>query len=204
VSASLTLEDLHMVKRLFTEMIPSARIVVPGKFRGKDDEILIRADKNANAAGARLLGLTMDDDHRQLDALMADAAAGRVELLLVLGVEGLDLAAAGENTFVAVFSPFATGAAAQADLALPAVGFGEFVGTWVNFQGRAQIVRQAVIPHAVALEGWKLMAELMRRLGAVVPHRTPGDVLAELAASAPNLSVLKTRVMSYAGVQVPA
>ena len=203
-SASLTLEDLHMVKRLFADMLPSARIVVPGKFRGSDDALLIRADKNPNAAGARLAGLTVDDDNRQLAVLLADAAAGKVDVLVVLGEEGLDLLEAGKNAFVCVFSPFISAAVENADLALPAAAYGEFEGTWVNFQGRAQKVRRAVISRSVALEGWQLMTELMRRLGAEAPHKKAADVLAEIAATVPGLSLLTPKTIGSTGVQVPA
>ena len=59
-SGSLTVEDLYMVRRFATECAKDARVIVPEVRRGKDDAILIRADKTPNRRGAELLGLPLD------------------------------------------------------------------------------------------------------------------------------------------------
>ncbi|HEY3176787.1 MAG TPA: 2Fe-2S iron-sulfur cluster-binding protein [Candidatus Polarisedimenticolia bacterium] len=203
--ATLTVEDLYMVKRFFSEVLKSERIIVPEKLRGKDDGILIRADKSPNAAGARLLGLEVDAGNHRLAALMEEAHAGRIDAILVMTdgqVPFLD--AAGVNSFVCVITPFADGPVATADLALPAPAYGEFEGTWVNFEGRAQRVRRALTPPGVALEGWRVMEELMRRMGTVAPSATAGDLLAEIAAKVPSFAGITVRTIGALGVQVPS
>jgi NADH-quinone oxidoreductase subunit G len=203
VSASLTVEDLYMVKRFFGEVLGSDRIIVTEKLRGKDDNLLIRADKTPNAAGARLLGLPIDSGNRRLAALMEEAASGKVDALLVLTDEQVPfLDAAGKSSFICLFSPFDDGPAACADLALPAVAWGEFEGTWLNFQGRAQRVRRGLTPPGVALEGWRFMEELMRRMGVPGSRGTALDVLAQIAAKVPALAGLSVKTMGSLGAQV--
>ncbi|HZI94954.1 MAG TPA: 2Fe-2S iron-sulfur cluster-binding protein [Patescibacteria group bacterium] len=190
-SASLTLEDLFLVKRLFAEAIKSGEIIVPEKLRGQDDALLIRADKTPNAAGAKRLGLTIDAGNQRQASAMAAAASGKVDVLLVLGGDALEeaaaagLAAARNNAFVAVFSPFVDTAVKNADLALPSTAYGEFDGTWVNFQGYPQHVKRALTPPAVALEGWRLAGELMNRMGVPVAYASAAAVMADVMKDVP-------------------
>jgi len=211
-SASLTLEDLYLAGQLFGSETLSARLVVPEHRRGEDDALLIRADKTPNTAGARLLGLPVDAGGAASREVLADAATGKVDVLLVLGAGALPadaavaLDAARENAFVAVFSPFDDALTRAADLALPAAAYGEFEGTWVNFQGRAQRVRRGLTPPGVALEGWRLMAELMKVMDATsnAPRaarwQSAADVLAEIGSTVPALRSLSAAAMGSAGV----
>ncbi|MGH9870784.1 MAG: 2Fe-2S iron-sulfur cluster-binding protein [Candidatus Polarisedimenticolia bacterium] len=197
-SASLTLEDLYMLSRLSKEVLKEADVVLPAHVEGEDDALLIRADKTANAAGAGRLGLALDDGARLRKVLKA-GAEGRLDLLLVLSepVAGLD--ALQGKTFVAVHTPFAEHAR-HADLALPAAAWGEFEGTWVNFQHRAQRVRRALTPPGVALEGWRLISELMLRMGVPAAHASAGDVLGEMSARVESLRALAGKPPGPLGV----
>ncbi len=181
-SASLTVEDLWVLRRLFAEVLDSERIVVDTIHRGQDDDLLIRADKTPNAAGARMLGLGVREPAR----------LGAAGVLLVLGdtfsAEAMDaLRAAKGKTRIVVFSPFADGAAEAADRAIPTAAYGELTGTWVNFHGRAQRVRQAVEPAGVALETWYALAELMRRMGTDPGYATAADVLKDVVSKHPRI-----------------
>ncbi|HKY34116.1 MAG TPA: 2Fe-2S iron-sulfur cluster-binding protein [Candidatus Polarisedimenticolia bacterium] len=189
-SASLTLEDLHVLVRLFSAL-PGGRIVVPERMEGDDDALLIRADKSANAAGASRLGLEVDHGDRALSALLSDAGAGKLDVLLALGDGTPGLQEAGRQAFVCRFTPWDGDGLADADLALPAAAYGEFDGTWVNFQHRAQRVRRALDPPGIALEGWRMLAELLRRLGHPAHYASAADVLAEAAATVPALAALR-------------
>jgi len=206
-SASLTVEDLHVVKRLFAEAIGGGEIIVPESRRGEDDAILIRADKTPNAEGARLLGLGVDEGNRRLTAMLERARAGKVDVILLFGA-GLaahhleTLAAARESAFIAAFTPFTDGIARIADLVLPSAAYGEVDGTWVNFQGRAQRVRRALTPPGVALEGWRAASELMRLMGRETSYASWEDVLKEVASSVPRMGDVTPRRMSRQGVPV--
>ena len=162
--------------------------------RGEDDDLLIRADKTANTAGASMLGLSVGDLKRHLGTLSEDIAGGTIGVLLVLGDTfsadaAATLRAARGKVHTAVFSPFADGPAREADRTIPTAAYGEFAGTWVNFQGRAQQVRRAVEPAGVALEIWYALAELMRRMGAEPGYASAADVLSDVISKFPKIRV---------------
>jgi len=182
-SASLTLEDLWMVRRLAAECLRDARVVVPEVRRGEDDAILIRADKTANRKGAEMLGLPLDTGDASLAALLEDARAGSIEVLLVLGhpIDG-PVKSPGGAPFVCAALTHAGGLADAADLVIPTAAYGEFEGTWVNFAGHAQRVRRGLVPTGIALDVWLLIAELMRSMGVPVRFASSADVLSEIAS----------------------
>ncbi len=190
-SAALTLEDFWMLRRLVDEGLKDARVVVPEVRRGEDDAILIRADKTPNRRGAEMLGFRSDPAGAA--SLVADAGAGKIDVLMVLAgngvaelpIEGIAALRDKATTFVA--TPFAGGMAEAAALVVPATAYGEFEGTWVNFEGHAQAVRRALLPKGVALEGWRVCAEILTRLTDPVGHETAADVIAEAAARVPAL-----------------
>ena len=188
VDAPLTVEDLHVLKRLFVETLGAGEILVAGLRRGKDDTLLIRADKRPNTRGAELMGLYTDAGGERLEKMIAGARAGRIHTLIVFTdganpqLQGL-LEPANKETFLCVVSPFAGPLVESADLAIPAAAYGEFDGTWVNFEGRAQHVSRAVTPPGVALDPWLVAAELMRRMGTPVLYESADDVLKEVAAT---------------------
>jgi len=126
------------------------------------------------------------------------AAAGRLDLVLVMSepVPGLDAARLG--CFTAVHTPFAA-EAAHGDLVLPAAAYGEFDGTWINFQERAQRVRRALTPPGIALEAWRLASELMMRLGIPAAWASQADVLGEIASRVPSLQGLAGRPIGPLG-----
>ena len=196
--SSLTLEALYLLKRLFDEHLKAGEIVVPEVVRGEDDALLIRADKTPNAAGARLMGLAVDRGNSRRAAVLQQAREGRLDVLLLLGD---DIMPAGDlstlrgsgKTFLCAFTPFDAAAAAASDLIIPAAAYGEFDGTWVNFQGRAQWVRRGLTPKGIALEGWFMLAELMKRLGAPAAsasYTRSADVLTEIVRRVPGMKAL--------------
>ncbi len=194
-SASLTLEDLFMLRRLLSEAVPSGRIAVPAVRRGLDDDLLIRADRTPNAEGARRLGMAVDADGQETAAILREAREGTIDALLALGhdlpEEVLEGLRERGRAFLCLLTPFDDGpTAAGADLLVPSAAYGEFDGTWVNFQGRAQRVRRALTPSGLALEPWFFCAELMRRLGSPVACASASDVLAEAAGGVAGLEAL--------------
>ncbi len=182
-SGSLTVEDLWMVRRLAAECLKDARVVVPEIRRGQDDAILIRADKSPNRMGAQLLGLPLDAGDASLAALLKDACAGRIDVLLVLGHQiDAPVKSAGGAPYLCAAVTHAAGLADAADLIIPTAAYGEFEGTWVNFAGHAQRVRKGLVPEKIALDVWLLVAELMRRMGVPVRFASSADVLSEIAS----------------------
>ena len=86
---------------------------------------------------------------------------------------------------------FMTDTAAEADVILPAAGWGEQDGTFTNGERRVQLVRKAQEPPGEARLDWKIMEEIAVRMG--VPrekfhYETAEDIFNEIRAVAPNMA----------------
>jgi predicted molibdopterin-dependent oxidoreductase YjgC len=132
--------------------------------RGDADRLLIRADKAANAAGARALGF--GDPRPVLDALRRGELRGLVALghdvLHPQHLGGIDALASLDA--LVVLDTHHSELERVAHAVLPARHAAEKHGTLVNHAGRVQRVRPAVEPPAdVLAEG-----EILARLGALL------------------------------------
>lgn len=84
-----------------------------------------------------------------------------------------------------VLDAFLTPTARLAHVVLPVAAFGETDGTVTSFEGRVQRVRRLVAPPRSARPGWRVLADLLERLGAATSFRSADDVLAEVAGAVP-------------------
>ena len=155
-------EDLAVFRDLLDALGVGARAVpVP---LGPGDDLLIRPEKAANAAGAAALGFGAPD------ALLAGIRTGEIGALIVLGHDliapaflGSEAALADVETVVLLdthHSPLER----VADVVLPTRHVAERSGTLTNFAGIVQSVVPAVEP---PFEAWT-EGELLRRLGAAL------------------------------------
>jgi NADH-quinone oxidoreductase subunit G len=184
-SAHASNEDLFALRRLLAAIgTETAGVAVP---TGAADALLIKAEKAANAAGARALGF--GDAASVVDRIRG----GGVEGLIVLGHDLLDARYLGGvdelarlDTLIAIDSHVSE-LERVAHVLLPSRVAAEKWGTLTNHAGRVQRVRPAVEPAFEAFaEG-----ELLTRLGAALGlpgFDAPYDVRAlskQLAAAVP-------------------
>jgi NADH-quinone oxidoreductase subunit G len=174
---------------------------------GENDALLVRADKGANARGAAwIFGAAAGEE-----AVMAAVAKGLVTTLLVLG-DTLDpadtptLAVAAKGKVEVIFvGPFASGAAADAAVAIPSASWSEADGTYVNFEGRAQRVRRCHLPLGEARPGWRVAADVAASAGAPLPEwEAASDVLGALSAGVKEFGGVTDESMGLLGVAAPA
>ena len=130
---------------------------------------------------------------RGLDAAALVAGAGGLVVVgedvtaaLPGGKSSLDGAAA--DRFLVVLEAFATPTAAAAAVVLPIASFAENEGTVTNLEGRVQRIRPVVAPPGEARQGWAVLADLGRRLGAAAAFRTADDVRHEIGRVAPRFA----------------
>jgi NADH-quinone oxidoreductase subunit G len=132
--------------------------------------------------------------------ILEAAAAGRIDLLVLLGVDPLadcpdaDLARralAGARRVIAI-DTFRTESAGRADVVLAAAAFAEKSGTTTNLEGRVTTVNQKVTATGTARPDWMIAAHLADRLG----HH---DVAAELASLDTITDGIAAGVPAYAG-----
>jgi NADH-quinone oxidoreductase subunit G len=127
------------------------------------------------------------------EGILRACAAGTVHVLVLLGADPLadfpDRALASKaldtvGTVVAV-DAFESDSNRRAKAFLPCTLWGEQSGTVTNLEGRVQRLGRKVSPEGIALDDWRIAAELAQRLGHDFDLETVDEVTDELAAVAP-------------------
>jgi NADH-quinone oxidoreductase subunit G len=126
------------------------------------------------------------------DLMLNGAAEGKVQMLYVMGSDPAakyinpELAKQAMATaFVVVQDMFLTETARYANIVLPACSFAEKDGTFVNIEGREQKIRQAFPPRGDSLPDWRILSDLMSRMGTIVPYFSARDIYREYRRAIP-------------------
>jgi NADH-quinone oxidoreductase subunit G len=102
--------------------------------------------------------------------------SGGVDVLWLLGADGIDAASIPAGTFVIYQGHHGDRAAARADVILPGAAYTEKDATYVNTEGRAQRAWLAVHAPGEAREDWRIIRALSEGMG----HKLPFDDLSQL------------------------
>ena len=146
--------------------------------------------RRGNVRGAVTAGLTPQRADGDTNAILAAAAAGKVECLVLLGadpftdVPDADLvrrAFAGVKHVIAV-DTFVTESSRHAEVLLPAAAYGEKMGTTTNCEGRVSDVAQKITTAGTARPDWMIAAELAMELGVDLGYSSYGEVHAAMTA----------------------
>ncbi|OYW09286.1 MAG: NADH-quinone oxidoreductase subunit G, partial [Rhodospirillales bacterium 12-71-4] len=127
--------------------------------------------------GALALGFLPGEGAKDLGAMLG----GGVDVLWLLGADGIDPAAMPPETFVIYQGHHGDRGASRADVILPGAAYTEKDGTWVNTEGRVQRSHLAIYPPGEAREDWRIIRAASEALGATLPF----DSLAQLRAAMP-------------------
>ena len=134
---------------------------------------VLPALRRGNVVGALQLGLAPKPDGLDGGGILAAAAEGRVDLLVLLGADPIadcpdaDLARralAGARRIIAV-DTFLTESSGSADVVLAAAAFGEKSGTTTNLEGRVTEVGKKISVSGTSRPDWMIAVELAERLG---------------------------------------
>jgi NADH-quinone oxidoreductase subunit G len=163
-------EELFLVRKLAKELLRTPNFGFTPRTPGErtSDDFLLKADKNPNSRGARLLGITEEGFDRAVQAI----AEGKVRALLVFGNVLADLAE-GETGKLLSNVPFVAHAGTNdgpvsraAHAVLPSASFAERGGTFTNHAGRVQRFQPGFPPRGKAKNDIEILAGLANRLGA--------------------------------------
>ena len=193
-SAHLTNEECYRLVGLRDAIAtPHLDLVVR---MGDADDFLIKAEKAANARGAREVGVRPGRGGKGTAEILAACAAGEIKLLYVVGSADL-LAAHGEASVLSAIEKVETlivqdsnrsALTDQAHIVLPGLTWAEKDGSFTNHAGRVQRIRRAMTPSEGALTDGELFVRLA---GWVKDGKAPaagfdaGATLAEIAAALP-------------------
>ena len=98
---------------------------------------------------------------------------------------------------------FLSETAKLADVVLPASCFAEKDGTFTNTERRVQRVRKAIEPPGEAREDWKIVADLMSRLGCRADYSSPEEIWDEVARLSPIFAGINYARIDKVGIQWP-
>lgn len=137
------------------------------------DALVLPVVRRGNVRGAVTAGLTPARANLDTAGILAAAAAGKVECLILLGadpfadVPDADLvrrAFASVKHVIAV-DTFVTESSRHAEVLFPAAAYGEKVGTTTNCEGRVSDVAQKITTAGTARPDWMIAVELSLELG---------------------------------------
>lgn len=217
-SARLTNEEAFLVWQLFRGRLGIANIdhqvrrtQQPGG-DAPEDRLLRRIDKYPNSVGMRRLGLVPAAGGMGTREMLAASAEGRLAALLVFE-EDLVAALSGEVavaeslgklTFLMTHDLFLTETAKLSHVVLPAVSVYEKEGTFTNFNGRVQRLRQALEPRGSTIPLVEILQRLALRLDLPLTGGAPEEVWREVARSAPAYSAMTYETIGELGEPVAA
>jgi NADH-quinone oxidoreductase subunit G len=191
VSAQATNEEIFALKRLVTETIGSRHLAgvsysPPGA--SGDDDLLIRANKNANTRGLIALGI----DLGAIDKMTAAVASGELKMLFLLRADLVR--ALGEADFIRRFGALdylivldtdSNETVRMANQVLPIAAYPEFDGTFTNFQGLVQRFNKAFDPPGQAMPAIELIARIGHALDGIDRASSLKELFPEIASSEP-------------------
>jgi len=204
-SARATTEELFLFNKLAREVL-RADLVDCVPHAGEGDQFLLNPDRNPNAAGARLAGVTTEPVGARIPAIAEAIESGKVRGLIVLG-ENIAKHGIGESTLaklelLMVVDTLPNKVTELAHYVLPGVTFAEKRGTVINAKGRIQRLHAAIPSPGVARPEWQTLAALLTELGADGSYLTIEDVFADMARSLPPLAGLNLSKIGDGGVEL--
>lgn len=187
VSPQLSNEEIFLMKKLFKEELKLNHLfLVKPNADGKQDDFLIRADKNPNSKGAELIGFQYQD--KSVAEFFSLCETGQVEGIIVFGQDLLTLHGAhlAEKAFQklkwSVFiGPNKNLMSEFAEYVLPSSTHAEKDGTFTNFEGRIQRFERALDPLGESKPEWKILMYIARQLGIHFHYDRAEDIFNELA-----------------------
>lgn len=199
-SASSSNEDLFVLNRLFVEKLKVQNIDSTFGFepKGKDDDILKRADLTPNRRGALELKIKpWGGDGQGGDDLIAAALEGEFDALVVVrhdlskAMSERDFAKLRKNTgYILYLGEHHNGMSEVADAVIPLSMWAEREATYTNFQGRVQKTAKPFEPRGFALSEWVVWQKLATHFGLEIKGASPQEVFSSMGATFDSFSGL--------------
>ena len=147
--------------------------------------------RRGNVRGAVAAGLTPQNNSGDAIDILNAAAAGKIECLILLGVDPMsDVADSGlvQRALTQVknlisIDTMINGSNRNADLVLPAASYGEKNGTTTNLEGRISNVTQKITPRGTSRPDWMIATELSIAMAADIGVSSLEDLSEKLVST---------------------
>ncbi|MBI1884476.1 MAG: (2Fe-2S)-binding protein [Chlamydiae bacterium] len=168
VSTDMTNGDLAMAQQLFVSELKVKNVAYQWiRKSGKEDELLMKADKTPNTRGAQALGF-----EDRSGEIYEQIEKGQIKILFLFGhnlmeILGKDQAEKMRSHLetLVILGPHAHEGINLADWALPSAVYAEKNGTFTNFEGRVQKISKAFPPMGMAKSEREILKEMARQAG---------------------------------------
>ena len=161
-SARQTNEELWLLKKLADKL--GALTDSIGR-SGEGDKLLVSADKNPNANGAKLTGFVGNSMGSNLPKIAGGIQGGKIKTLIVFGEDvtkhGISADLLGKLDALIVSDILPNETTKLAHYLLPGCAHAEKRGTFTNIKGRVQKFMKAVEPPGDARPEWEFLRDLV-------------------------------------------
>jgi formate dehydrogenase alpha subunit len=96
---------------------------------------------------------------------------------------------------------FMTHIGSYAHVILPGVSFAEKDGTFTNMERRVQRVRRAILPVGDARPDWKILCDLLTKMGCPMEYQNPAEIMEEIASLVPFYAGVTYSNLEKGGIQ---
>jgi len=202
-SARQTNEELWLLGKLKTRL-GAVSDSVPRL--GEADKLLVSADKNPNANGARLTGISPSEIGENLQKIAGGIRSGSIKTLIVFGEDvtkhgiGPDLLGKLETLIVSDILPNAT--TKLAHYLLPGCAHVEKRGSLTNTKGRVQKFMKAVEAPGDARAEWEFLHDMVHNVTGQNGFLTIEGLFNEMAKDVPAFNGLTWGGLGDTGVTV--
>ena len=191
LSPQLSNEELYLARKLFREQLKWKKVfLVSPNPEGDQDDFLIRADKNPNTRGAKVLGFSTDSE--EISLFLESCEAGNSEGVVIFGQDLLTsleprrikpaLNALKWRLFIGSNQNLTS---ESATYLLPSATYAEKNGTFTNFEGRVQKFNKAFEPLGDSQPEWKILQNLANHLGSSWSYANEEQIFLDLAREIP-------------------
>ena len=186
-SPRLTNEELFAVWTLFREHLSvinlDHNLPIPSEWYG--DDLLRTPDPFPNRMGCEWIGVEPSGRGVGISRLSEAIMSGKIDAVLSILADPRDYLSVSalkklkQKFFIMRNLP--EDLKPHVDIALPAAAWGEYCGTFTNFQGRVQRLEQAFEPLGVAQPVWKIIVNMASAMKKPIRWKTPDEVFRALA-----------------------
>lgn len=133
----------------------------------------------ANRVGGLDIGFVPGKEGLEFSEIIPATHDGRIQVLFLLGVDEI-AEKVSNDAFTVYIGHHGDKGAQNADVILPGAAYTEKEGIYVNTEGRSQYAHKAVNPPGEAKEDWKIIAELLHKMGYKKTYHSINDVRKDL------------------------
>jgi NADH-quinone oxidoreductase subunit G len=173
---------------------------------GEGDKLLLNADRNPNATGARLMGIAGQPLGSNLPKLAGGIRSGQIKTLIVFGEDvtrhGIDPGLLGKLETLIVSDILPSPTTKLAHYLLPGCAHAEKRGTFTNTRGRVQKFMKAVEPRGDARPEWEFLHELLCSVAGPDGSRSLEGLFNQMAKEVPAFNGLSWATLGDTGVTV--